>query len=91
MHRSLAARSFSGIFIRAQLSSSTTYTPRFRVSAVLLRLSKYSGQQFVLRPQQELDCAKPLHHVLKYIVYFTFSSEVAQAAGRVLAIIAQPM
>jgi hypothetical protein len=75
----------------ARLSSSTTHTTRLRVSAVLFRLSKYSGQQFVLRPQQELDCAKPLHHVLKYIVYFTFSSEVAQAAGRVLAIIAQPM
>jgi len=40
--------------------------------------------------QQELDCAKPLHHVLKYIVHFTFSSEVAHAAGRVLAIVAQP-
>ena len=40
-----------------------------RASPCLFQLGEHSGLQFVLRPQQELDRAEPLHHVLQYVVH----------------------
>ena len=46
----------------------------------LCQLGEHSGHQFILRPQQELDCAEPLHHILQYICPFdsTFAHNFGQ-------------
>ena len=53
-----------------------TNLARLCASPCLFQLGEHSDQQFVLCPQQELDRAEPLHHVLKYIVHLTFSSKL---------------
>ena len=49
----------------------TTNLARLYASPCLFQLVAHSGQQFVLRPQQELDRTEPLHHVLQYVVHLT--------------------
>jgi hypothetical protein len=52
-------------------------TTRLCASLVLFRLSEEASQQFVLRSQQKLNRAEPLHHVLQYVVQFNVFLEVS--------------
>src|SRR5262245_12349231 len=66
----LARQGARKVSLLASLTDPLYEVGRLRAAPELLKLGEHSRQQLVLRPQQELDRAEPLHHVLQYVVHF---------------------